>query len=105
MMVSLIDREKEQTFIQGRTFFAPRVVGFHWFYRRHIVVYDMMYSPGRFRTNVNYVLEADIFTLDDNDALIYSAQTQHWDPRNSRALGEEFARSIVSDLRAKSIIR
>ena len=104
MIVSLVDREKEKRFVPGTRYVAPRF-GYSRFYRRYWMMYDMWYSPGYFRTHVNYVLGADIFTIDDNDALIYSAQTEKWDPRNSRALGESFARSIASDLRANGLIR
>ena len=104
MIVSLVDREKEQRFVPGTRYVAPRV-GFHRYYRRYFMMYDMWYSPGYFRTHVNYVLEADIFTIDDNDALIYSAQTQKWDPSNSRALGQSFARAIAADLRTNGLIK
>jgi len=104
MIVSLVDREKEKRFVPGTRYVAPRF-GHSRFYRRYWMMYDMWYSPGYFRTHVNYVLEADIFTIDDNDALIYSAQTEKWDPSNSRALGESFARAIAADLRSNGLIR
>jgi len=104
MIVSLVDREKEKRFVPGTRYIAPRG-GFHRYYRRYWMMYDMWYSPGYFRTDINYVLEADIFTIDDNDALIYSAQTEKWNPSNSRALGQSFARAIASDLRTIGLIR
>ena len=105
MIISLFDKEKETRYVPGTWYVAPRVVGFHRFYRRYIVMYDWMHTPGHFRTHVNFILEADIFTIDDSDALIYSAQTQKWDPSNSRVLGESFARAIVNDLRSNGLVR
>jgi hypothetical protein len=62
-----------------------------------------MYMPGRFETTTNWVLEADIFTIND-DRLIYSAQTRSYDPNTARALADGFARAIVVELRTKGII-
>jgi len=105
MIVSLVDKEKEKNYVRGMRYSAPRVVGYSRYYRRYIVVYDQIYTPGYYATNTNYVLEADIYTVNDDDQLVYSAQTRSYDPRNARALGESFAKAIVDELKTKGIIK
>jgi len=105
MIVSLVDKEKEKNYIRGTRYSAPRIVGYSRYYRRYIVVYDQIYTPGYYATNTNYVLEADIYTVNDDDQLVYSAQTRSYDPGSARALGESFARAIVDELKTKGIIK
>lgn len=105
MIVSLVDKEKEKSYIPGSSYASPRVVGYSRYYRRYIVSYDRMYTPGYYKTNTNYVLEADIYTVNDDDALVYSAQTKSYDPHDSKSLADNFARSIVNELKIKGLIR
>lgn len=105
IIVSLVDKEKESSYTPGTYYSTPRIVGYSRFYRRYIVVHDQMYTPGFYSTSVNYVLEADIYTVNDDDELIYSAQTKSYDPGSARALGESFAGAIVQELRTIGIIR
>lgn len=105
MIVSLVDKEKEENYIRGTYYTAPRVIGFSRYYRRYLVVYDRIYTPGYYATRTNYVLEADIYTVNEDDELVYSAQTRSYDPGNARALGESFAKAIIEELKTRSIIR
>lgn len=105
MIVSLIDKEKEKDYIPGSSYTSPRIVGYSRYYRRYIVSYDRMYTPGYYRTNTNYVLEADLYTTSDEDALVYSAQTKSYDPHDSKMLADTFAKSIVNELRVKGLLK
>lgn len=104
MIISLIDKEKEASYSPGYGYAFPYIVGYSRYYRRYIVAYDRIYMPGYYRTNTNYVLEADLYTVNDDDELVYSAQTKSYDPGDSKSLAESFAKLIVSELKAKRII-
>lgn len=103
MIVALMDREKEQIYTPGTRYATPRVAGYSRYYRRYIVVYDQQYTPGYYTTSTNYILQADIYSIED-DALIYSAQTNSYDPNSNESLARSFAQSIVGELRTKGII-
>jgi len=104
MIVSLVNKERDIRYIPGSFYMFPSPhMGISRFHRRYWFVYDQMFIPGRFETTTNWVLEADIFTISD-DQLIYSAQTRSYDPNNARALAESFTRAIVAELRTKGII-
>ncbi len=105
MIVSLVDKEKENRYIPGRYYSVPRVVGYSRYYRRYLVVHDRIYTPGYYSTNINYVLQAEIYTVNDDDELVYSAQTRSYDPRDAKSLGEGFAKAIVEELKTKGIVR
>jgi len=104
MIVSLVNKERDIRYVPGTFYVFPSShMGFSRFYRRYWFVHDQMYVPGRFETTTNWVLEADIFTIND-DQLIYSAQTRSYDPSSARSMAEGFARAIVAELRTKGMI-
>lgn len=105
MIIFLVDKEKEKSYTPGSSYAAPRVVGYSRYYRRYIVRYDHMYTPGYYNTSTNYVLEADLYSVNDDDAIIYSAQTKSYDPVNSRDLGISFSKSIVQEMKMKGLIK
>lgn len=105
MIVSLIDKEKESRYVPGSRYYAPRIIGYSRYFRRYLVVYDQMYTPGYYATSTNYVLEADIYTVNDDDQLVYSAQTKSYDPASAGALAGSFSGAIVEELKTKGIIR
>lgn len=104
MMLSLLDKEREKNYFPGSRYTVPRVVGYSRYYRRYLVVNDYVYTPGYYTSSTNYILEAEIYSIDDGE-LVYSAQTRSYDPANIHALAESFAKSIVSELNEKGIIR
>lgn len=104
MIISLQDKERERTYTPGTHYTTPRIVGYSRYYRRYLIVYDSMYTPGYYRTSTNYILEADIYTINDDDELIYSAQTRSFDPGSSKSLAESFSKAIIAELKEKGII-
>jgi len=105
MIVSLIDKEQASKYVPGLRYYAPCIIGYSRYFRRYLVVYDQMYTPGYYATNTNYVLEADIYTVNDGDELVYSAQTKSYDPASAKSLAGSFSGAIVEELKIKGIIR
>lgn len=105
MIISLVDKEKERNYVPGQRYYSPRIYGYSRYYRRYLYVYDEIYTPGYYTTSTNYILEADIYTVDVDDELIYSAQTRSYDPNSAKSLAESFAKSIVEELKVKRIIK
>lgn len=103
MIVSLFDKEKEKNYTPGNTYTTPRIAGYSRYYKRYIVVYDKVYTPGYYTTSTNYILNADIYAI-DNDTLLYSAQTESHNPNTLQALAESFAKAISKELKVKGLI-
>lgn len=102
MIVSLVQKEKERNYVPP-TYYAYPYMGYYRFYRRYWYVYDRAYTPGYYTTSTNWVLEADIYTIEE-DELIYSSQTRSYDPTNANDLAVSFTKSIVAELMAKNIM-
>lgn len=103
MIVSLVDREKDRVYTQGVVYTRPVIVGYSRYYRRYMYVYDQVYSPGYYTTTTNYVLQAEIYSVAGNE-LVYSGQTQSYNPNSSEALAAEFSKTIVKDMTEKGLL-
>lgn len=110
MLVSVLDKEKETNYVPG-TYYYPHYYpgyypGYMHFYSRYSSIYGSIYSPGYYTTTTKYILEADIYVLNDgHDALIYSAQTRTEDPYSAQNLAETFSKSIIEEMRVKGLVR
>lgn len=106
MIVSLLDKDKETRYVPGSYYYPAYYPGNMHFYRRYWSIYGNVYTPGYFTTTTKYILEASIYALnDDDDDLIYSAQTRTIDPSNINSLAKEFSKSIADELHAKGFIQ
>ena len=103
MIISLVDKERGLRYVPGTFYAFPSMGMGSLYYRRYWFIYDRMYRPGHYQITTNWVLEADIYTINE-DQLIYSAQTRSYDPSNARSLADSFTRSIIRELRTLGII-
>jgi hypothetical protein len=103
LTVVLLDKERERYYVPGQMQFTP--YGFYydrfWGYSR--TLYWRIYSPGYYTTNTRYFWETNLYDLSDSK-LIYSAQSQSFDPSSSDNLGKEYGKLIVDDIVNKGII-
>ncbi len=105
MIVSLVNKEKNLRYVPGSySYYGGPYYGSMRYYRRYWALYDQVYTPGYYTTSTNYVLEADIYTVNDDDELIYSAQTRSTDPGSAHSLAESFSKTIVTELREKGLV-
>lgn len=111
MLISLLDKSKELVYTPGYTTYEPYPYyptywgGMNPYYWRYSHLYDRVYTPGYYSTQTKYVLSAEVFSVADNDKLIYSAQANSIDPNSGTALAESFAKAIVKNLQAKGLAR
>ncbi len=105
MIVSLVDKNKELRYVPGNYYSTPYYYGSMRYYRRYWYLYDNVYTPGYYTTSTRYTLQAEIYTVNDHDELVYSAQTKTTDPRNASSLAKDFSETIVKELRSKGLVR
>jgi len=102
IIVSLLDKEKETTYVQGSTAYYPGYYG-HPYYGYYGYRYGAIYDPGYYSTTTSYFIECNAYRLSD-EKLAYSAQTKAVDPSSLDKFAYDFARAIVKDLEVKGII-
>ena len=103
LTIVLLDKERERYYVPGQMQYTP--YGFYydrfWGYSRSL--YWRIYSPGYYSTNTRYFWESNLYDLSDSK-LLYSAQSQSFDPSFSDELGKEYGKLIVDDMVGKGII-
>ena len=103
LTIVLLDKERERYYVPGQMQFTP--YGFYydrfWGYSR--TLYGRIYSPGYYLTNTRYFWESNLYDLSDGK-LIYSAQSQSFDPASSDQLGKEYGKLIVEDIINRGVI-
>lgn len=106
LTVVLLDKAKEQNYTPGRVTYAPVGGYYNRFWGYYSNVYDRMYVPGYYTTNTRYFWETNLYDLKQTEeSLVYSAQSESFDPSSAESLGRQYAKAIVKDMNRAGIVR
>lgn len=106
MLVTVLDKKEENRYVQGVGYYPTTMDAGYWdFYARYHMINKTIYTPGYFTTDTKYVLQAEIFAINEKeDELIYSAKTKTDDPYCEYDVSKAFSRSIVEEMRRKGLL-
>ncbi len=101
--ITLLDKSQQKSYVPGSFNYAPypmypRFWGYYSFYSPRI------YQPGYYRNNTKYYFETNLYNI-NNNALVYSAQSETFNPSSSGSLAEDYAKTIVRDMRKKDVLK
>jgi len=103
LVVALLDRSKDKDYTPGNVTYRPYTY-YNYFWGFYQTVYARIYQPGYYTESTNYILEANLYDL-NNKKLEYSAQTKSFNPSSARTLGTELSQTIITDMKGKGIIQ
>lgn len=95
--IVLLNKEKERYYIPGVPYYSPFVGYYRNFWGYYTTLYDRVYAPGYYVTNTKYFWESNLFDVHSKE-LIYSVQTESFDPSTSDMLAHEYGKMIVKDM-------
>ncbi len=95
--IVLLDKEKERYYIPGHLYYSPYVNTYRHFWGYYNTIYNRVYSPGYYVFNTKYFWESNLFDVASKE-LIYSIQTESFDPGSSESLAHEYGKLIVKDM-------
>jgi hypothetical protein len=101
--VVLLDKEKERTYQPGRLYYSPYAGYYHRFWGYRTVLYGRIYEPGYYISNTRYFWESNLYNM-SNQQLIYSVQTQAFNPASLSGLSHEYGQMIVKDMVKKGVL-
>jgi len=90
-------------YVPGHMNYTPYGFYYNRFWGYSRAIYGRIYSPGYYVTDTKYFWESNLYDLTSGD-LLYSSQSQSFDPSTSAAMGKEYGKLIVEDLDAKRVI-
>lgn len=106
MTIVLLDKTKEKNYVPGNVTYEPwgwgPYYGRFWGYYRYN--YGRVYTPGYYTTNTSYFWESNLYDLKKNNKLVYSVQTESFDPSSAASLSKDYSRKIVENMMKEGVL-
>ncbi|MBL0131595.1 MAG: hypothetical protein IPP43_11100 [Chitinophagaceae bacterium] len=103
LTIVLLDKMQERYYVPGRVVYSPYTIYQGRFWRYSRMMYDRIYTEGYYTTDTKYFWETNLYDLASNN-LVYSSQSQSFDPVTSESLGHEYGQMIVEDMVKKNVL-
>ena len=103
LTVTLLDKTREKYYVPGRVYYSPYYVYHNRFYSYYQTMYDRIYTEGYYVINTKYFWESNFYDI-GKDQLLYSAQSQSFDPGSTEALSHEYGQMIVKNMVKNKIL-
>ncbi|HJS53527.1 MAG TPA: hypothetical protein VJ765_03255 [Chitinophagaceae bacterium] len=103
LTIVLLDKEKERKYIAGHIYYSPYGYYYNHFWGYYGTMHRRIYETGYYITDTKYFWESNFYDM-STQKLIYSVQTQSFDPANSESLGHQYGQMIVKDMVKSNII-
>lgn len=95
--IVLLDKQKERYYVPGHIYYSPYGGYYRHFWGYYATIYDRIYTPGYYVTDTKYFWESNLFDVASKE-LIYSVQTESFEPTSSDILAHEYGKLIVKDM-------
>jgi hypothetical protein len=102
--IVLLDKEKERKYMPGNIYYSPYGYYYNRFWGYRTVLSRRIYEPGYYITDTKYFWESNLYDM-NTQKLVYSVQTQSFDPANSESMGHEYGQLIVKDMVKNNVLR
>ena len=101
--IVLLDKRKEKKYIPGNIYFSPYGYYYNHFWGYRSALYNRIYEPGYYVTDTKYFWESNLYDM-STQKLVYSVQTQSFEPSSTEKMGHEYGQIIVKDLLKNDIL-
>jgi hypothetical protein len=104
MTIVLLDKTRERYYVPGRLQYTPYYTYYNRFWGYSRTMYGRIYSEGYYTEDTKYFWESNLYLLNGN-TLLYSAQSQSFDPASAAIMGEEHSRMLTKDMLKKNVLK
>ena len=102
--IVLLDKQKERKYIPGNLYYSPYGYYYNRFWGYYGTLNRRIYEPGYYVTDTKYFWESIFYDMNTRK-LVYSVQTQSFDPANSESLGHEYGELIVKNMVKENVLQ
>jgi hypothetical protein len=102
--IVMLDKQKEQKYVPGTMYYSPYNYYYNRFWGYRSTLYRRIYEPGYYITETKYFWESNLYDM-STQKLVYSVQTETFDPVNSESMGHEYGMMIVKDMVKQNILK
>jgi hypothetical protein len=103
LTIVLLDKEKERKYVPGNIHYSPYGYYYNRFWGYRTALFHRIYEPGYYVTNTRYFWESNLYDM-STQTLVYSAQTQSFEPASSASLGHEYGQMIVKNMVKQNVL-
>lgn len=97
LTIVLLDMKQKKIYVPGRA------VNYPVFWDYYHTIYDQVYTKGYYTENTKYFWESNLYDLSANQ-LLYSIQSQSFDPETTEKLAHEYGKKIVRKLMKNAVL-
>lgn len=101
--IVLLDKQKERHYVPGHVYFSPYVIYHRRFWTYYHTMHARIYSPGYYTMNTRYFWESNLYDVSTKE-LIYSVQTESFDPADAESAAHEYGKLIVKDMVRQKVL-
>jgi hypothetical protein len=101
--IVLLDKKKERKYIPGNIYYSPYSYFYNHFWGYRSTLYNRIHEPGYYVTDTKYFWESNLYDM-ETQKLIYSVQTQSFEPSSSEIMGHEYGQMIVKNMINNTIL-
>jgi len=102
--IVLLDKEKERKYVSGNLYYSPYGYYYNRFWGYRTTLHRRIYEPGYYITNTRYFWESNLYDM-ATQKLVFSVQTQSFDPASSEILGHEYGQMIVKNMVKQNVLQ
>lgn len=102
--IVLLDKQKEKNYVPGRLSYSPYGYYYNYFWGYRTTLYNRIYEPGYYTTDTKYFWESNLYDM-KTQKLIYSVQTQSFNPSTTEIMGHEYGKMIVRNMVKQNIFQ
>lgn len=103
LTIVLLDKTKERKYVPTNIYYSPYSMYYRRFWGYYTTMYDRIYGPGYYTTDTRYFWESNLYDVNTKE-LLFTAQTQSFDPPSSESLAHEYGKLIVNDMVKKNVL-
>jgi len=97
LTVVLLDKTKERYYVPSRMNYTPYSMYHRDWWGYYSTMYDRIYEPGYYETSTKFFWESNFYDLETTQ-LLYSVQTESFDPGSTQSLAHEYGKLIVNSM-------
>ena len=102
--IVLLDKKKERKYVLANIYYSPYGYYSNRFWGYRSTLYHRIYEPGYYVTDTKYFWESNLYDM-STQKLVYSVQTQSFDPANSESMGHEYGQMIVKNMIKQNVLK
>lgn len=97
LTIVLLDKTKERYYVPARVYYSPYYNYHNRFWGYYTTMHDRIHSRGYYEVSTKFFWESNLYDM-DNKQLLYSVQTQSFDPSSAESLAHEYGKLIVNNM-------